>query len=266
MTHLPAFLGLIGIGVCLWRRRVEDLFVLGLILLYYLPAEYVRAKPAPQPERYIYPCLPFLALAGAVAIDLLARARNMRVTVLAGVLAIFAVLQPLYRSITLASEITDDTRDRMARWMKENLPHGSNVYLDLKAYNSRFFENEFSLTYARSSIVHRELTRDRLQESGQHYLLLSSLWWDRYFSQPRSDAPVKRLLREVFQTIPIVKEFAPKYGSYGFHNPIITLFSLNPEDIARLDSELELQRQGQLEQTSNEKVTVFYGFKEQIDY
>ena len=52
---LPALLAVLGLGILAWRRRVEDLLVLILVLVFYLPAEWVKAKPAPQPERYILP-------------------------------------------------------------------------------------------------------------------------------------------------------------------------------------------------------------------
>jgi len=266
MTKIPTFLALIGVGILLRRRRIEDLFLIGLIFLYYLPAEYVKAKPAPQPERYIYPCLPFLAVAGAVTLNFFLSSKKHYIKWIGTAVLVIALIQPMHRSVTLASEITDDTRERMARWMKENLPKGSKVYIDLRSYNSHLLEDDFDITYSRSSQVHRDLTRDELLRQGQDYLLLSSLWWDRYFSQPRSDAPVQKVIREVFRTIPIEKEITSQYGTYGFHNPTITLFSLSVESLEELDQELMLQSEGKLEFTSNELETSFYGFREKIDY
>ena len=84
------------------------------------------------------------------------------------------------------------------------------------------------------------------------YLLLSSLWYDRYFSQPRSDLYAKRRIRDVFERVPVVQEFRPRHGTYGFHNPTVTLFSLSPEAFAALDAQRAEKAAGAIDATSNE--------------
>jgi hypothetical protein len=65
MTILVAIAALFGFGVFIKNWRTPGLFVIACVLLFYLPAEWVNAKPPPQPERYILPCIPFMCLAAA---------------------------------------------------------------------------------------------------------------------------------------------------------------------------------------------------------
>ncbi|MCB0339095.1 MAG: glycosyltransferase family 39 protein, partial [Bdellovibrionales bacterium] len=105
MTVVPALLSILGLGLFISKRSFQGLFVIGLVLMFYLPAEWVKAKPAPQPERYILPCLPFLAVAAAELIRLTTRSKVALLVVLA-----VALLVPTNRTIELASEIKNDTR------------------------------------------------------------------------------------------------------------------------------------------------------------
>lgn len=247
-------LSVIGLGILAYRRRIEDLFVIGLVLVFYLPAEWVKAKPAPQPERYILPCLPFMALALAQGLVLLRRTPIRMAVPLLGAVAILA---PLERTVQLASEIRNDTRDQMARWMVENLPRGSKVYLDWKPYAPRFWSNEFEVIYVPRATILSNLELKNLRNAEADYLVLSSLFYDRYFSQPAPDAALRELFREVFERVPVLKDFSPKYGTYGFHNPDLTLFSLKKEDFQRAEEELQLKRAGKLERTTNEERSSF---------
>jgi hypothetical protein len=81
---------------------------------------------------------------------------------------------------------------------------------------------------------------------------LSSLFYNRYFSQPESQPTLRQRFREVFQRVPIIKQFEADSGTYGFHNPTLTLFSLSAEDFAKLDQERAMKVRGQLEYTSND--------------
>ncbi|MCB0319159.1 MAG: glycosyltransferase family 39 protein, partial [Bdellovibrionales bacterium] len=65
MGWIPTILGVLGLALLLFTRNSAGLYMFLLAVLFYLPAEYVKAKPAPQPERYILPCLPFLAIGAA---------------------------------------------------------------------------------------------------------------------------------------------------------------------------------------------------------
>ncbi|NLF25414.1 MAG: phospholipid carrier-dependent glycosyltransferase, partial [Deltaproteobacteria bacterium] len=131
MHVLPTLVGVAGLGVLLWRRRMEDLYVVALVLLFYLPAEWVKAKPEPQPERYILPVLPFLALGVGEAVRMISLSR---VRVLWPLLAALVVGLSAQRSLQLASELRPDTRELMAVWINENLNQGSRICMDWRWY------------------------------------------------------------------------------------------------------------------------------------
>ena len=251
MDTIVAVASIVGAGLLLRRGRIEDLFLLGLIALFYLPAEYVKAKPAPQPERYVTPCLPFLAIALSELLRTLsARVRLERIGLAVASLALIAL--PLERTVELTREVADDTRLKMAKWMEDNIPQGSTVLMDWKPYCPRFEDGRFNIVYIPRARIIPELDVKALKASGGQYLVLSSLFYARYFTQPESNPILRQRIREVFERVPVVKQFAPKGGTYGFHNPVLTLFSLDSQDFARLDGELALKRKGGIAATSNE--------------
>ncbi len=250
MTVITSIASVIGLGYLARRRRIEDLLIVGLVVLFYMPAEFVKAKPAPQPERYILPCLPFLAIALAAWIDSMRGkgVRNFAVTAC----ALGLVASPLLRAGALASEITFDTREQMAAWMKANLPPGSKVFMDWSPYCPRFHENEFAIEYIPRAHIIPKLDVSQLRESDADYLILSSLFYDRYFKQPESNPVLRQRLREVFDRVPVVTQIAPENGTYGFHNPVLTLFSLKDADFDALNQEIVKKRMGEIAETSND--------------
>ncbi len=226
MTFISALLATAGIGVLIYRRKISDLFLLSVILLFYLPAEFVKAKPAPQPERYILPCLPFLALAGGVFLYELKKYSSAIYSFTYSFILTIAVVFSLHRSITLAFEIKNDTRDQMHAWMIENIPKGASILVDWKPYNPPFKEGEFNIIYLPREDIISKLRVSEIKKSGADYILLSSLYFSRYFDQPNSDPAFRDVFRKVFKTFQKTKEITPRYGTYGFHNPKLLLFDL----------------------------------------
>lgn len=217
-------------GVLLWRRKVEDLLILGLIATFYLPAEWVKAKPAPQPDRYILPCLPFLAIAAAEVVRVL-KSRQLVLPTVA--LSLLLVLYPALRSLHLSSEIKNDTRDRMAQWMLSNITAGSKILVNGAGYAPQFSENQFTVT-SLSRTKPLEFSLDRLREGGQEYVILSSFVYDRYLEEEEAMPYMRERLLEIFSKLPLVREEHAQYGPYGFHNPTLRLYSLKDEDISAL--------------------------------
>lgn len=255
VSLFTTFVAAVGMGLLLWRRRINDLYLIALFLLFYLPAEYVNAKPAPQPERYILPCLPFLAVMASEVVRAIYHQSRMRsVSILLGLLA---VTVPAYLSWQISSEITDDTRDKMAAWMKEHLPRGSKIYIDWKPYEPTFQNDEFEMHYAPRDKLISSLKVENLKQSDKDYLLLSSLWYGRYFDQPRSDLIAMIRLRRIFAEVPVVKEFRAVHGTYGFHNPTVTLFALDKESFAALEVERAVRELRGGPKTQNEVLASF---------
>jgi len=250
MSNLGAMLSMIAVGFLLWRRKIEDLTLVGFILLFYLPAEWVKAKPSPQAERYIVPCLPFLGLATAVLIhELRLRGRTLAsLGLLCG-----AFFFPFIRTLELSSEITQDTRVELREWMIANLPRGSRVLLEWPSYSPSFKADEFEVTYIPLAEIMEYVSIGRLQKTPHDYLVISSFLYDRYFTQPNAQPARREVFRDLFRRVPILKQLRPTFGTYGFHNPVLTVFSLKAEDFARLTEEVKLKEAGKLPRTSNEE-------------
>lgn len=231
MTSLPFVCGFAGIGLVLWRRNREDLWILALLLLFLLPAEWVKAKPAPQPERYMIPCLPFLALLAGEFMRVLANTR-VRGPVLVASLAV--LILPLHETVLLSSEVANDTRERLGEWMAAELPKGSKVLVDWIPYAPLPPEGDHGIVlemFPPGLLIHdlRAIIDGNL-EPNYDYLALSSLVYDRYFTQPFSDSVRRQVIRDAFAALPVLKEEVPLYKTYGFHNPAVTIFSLRDED------------------------------------
>jgi hypothetical protein len=221
MSLVATLFAFVGIGKLCRTFEIRKLYIVALFLLFYLPAEYVNAKPAPQPERYIFPCIPFLALAAGYLVSTF-RTRP----VLQVVLAIVLVFFPLERSVELNRELLSDTRLRMRNWMLNNLPHGSKVAVGWKTYNPVFSESEFDVEYISRARYLSELYPQNLNERDQEYLVISSLFFSRYFVQPKVDPALREVVRTLARTFPIVHLEEPRFGTYGFHNPTVVLFGL----------------------------------------
>jgi 4-amino-4-deoxy-L-arabinose transferase-like glycosyltransferase len=222
-TSVNLILGIFAFGAIFRKFRFPALYLLGLFLLYYLPAEFVRAKPAPQPERYIMPCLPFLALAIAWLYE---ESRNLKIRGLLLIAVSFGISISAYRSITLASEIIPDTRDQAATWLIENVDSTAKVIIDWEQYGPQFKEAPFTVAYLNPETVIVDLAINNLIKQESDYLVLSSLHYDRYFSQPNINPGFRTVIRKLFSTYPIVAEFEASHGTFGFHNPKISILKI----------------------------------------
>lgn len=250
MTPLLAVASVLGMGMLLRRAKIEGLFIVAVAVLFYLPAEFVKAKPAPQPERYIVPCLPFLAISLAYLSISLGRSLRLRHgAILCGLVLLAA---PLSRTLSLAADLKDDTRVQMAAWMRQHIPAGSRVLMDWKPYCPQLEGSAFKVEHIERARIIPELDPVVLRTSGADYLVLSSLFYARYFNQPESSPTLRQRIRDVFQMVPVVAQYRAPSGVYGFHNPVLTLFSLKKEDFARLDQERSQKLKGEIAETSNE--------------
>ena len=249
-----ACLTILGLGFLLRRRRMEDLYLVGLFFFFYIPIEYVKSKPAPQPERYILPCIPFLTVAGAEIIRVISRTKGAFVAYLLFFATLFF---PFNRSINLASELKPDTRELMADWINKNVPKGSTICIDWKRYGPYLNENDYNIKYILRAKIIPKLYVPALKNSEYDYLVLSSLFYDRYFSQP-ADKALRQRFRDVFRDIPILKEISAKSGTNAFHNPTLTIFSLKEDDIKAHEEKLKLKREGKISETNNDKLSNFF--------
>ena len=128
------------------------------------------------------------------------------------------------------------------------------MLFDWQPYSPSLPADQYSIDYVLRVNVVSRLTPAALKKSGSDYLVLSSLFYDRYFSQPNPNRVFQNRFKSVFNRVPVIKEFKAPSATYGFHNPTLTVFSLKPEEFAKLDAQLEAKRAGTLAKTSNEEL------------
>ena len=197
-------------------------------ILFYLPAEWVKAKPAPQPERYILPCIPILTIALAGFLS------TIKSKKLATLITVFTIASVGYATLTRTVSIKYDTREQMRDWMVEHLDPNAKVLVNGGPYSPLLTETSFEVDLlVRNKPNTFEL--ERLRKSGSTYVLLSSFVYDRYLSDgPTLKGSKKEGLRkffrarfkEIFSEFELVKEVKPRWNSYGFHNPILKLYKI----------------------------------------
>lgn len=225
-TIIPTVFALIGMGLLLQRRKLEDIMLLGLILIFYLPAEWVKAKPAPQPERYILPCLPFLAIAAALALSQVNSILGKHKQLLASFfILIFLIFAPLIKSVQLASEIYQDTRIRAQQWILKNIPAGTTIAENGGNYNVQFPDKIFKMQGVSYTNPENFGVKSICDQAAQ-YFVASSLAYSRFFEQPNAHAIIRDKFQEIFDKFELVHQEIPKYGTYGFHNPTLRVYKV----------------------------------------
>lgn len=218
-----SILGIFGFGWLLRSSPSRAIFLLGMFLAFYLPAEAVNAKPPPQPERYILPCLPFLYLAAASLVEGLRQSHHR---LIAGLLSFVIVLSPLVRSLILASELKPDTRERMRDWIVQNIPPGSKIVVDAQAYSAFLPGATFNVQPMWSIPQRRGMTLEQLRSDKVDYLLLTNKSYERYFLTRSADQIIRSRFEDVFNNWLLVKEIKSPFGSYGFSNPELKLYKV----------------------------------------
>ncbi len=229
LSIFTACVAIMACGVLLWHRQVMAWYLLGLLLLFYLPAEFVKAKPAPQPERYILPCLPYLALAVGVFIASLAKQYKL----LARGLFLICMLAAAWRSVALARDIAPDTRATMAQWMALNVPPQSKVFIDWQPYGPDISPEQFQITNFEPTTVLSDLSYSNIPWGVGNYLVLSGLHYNRYFTQANVPGAFRETIRKLFRCLPLLHEETAPSGTYGFHNPKLSIFTLDPDKVDR---------------------------------
>lgn len=227
MSTPLALFALVGVGWLLVRRQWQDLLLLALVLLFYLPAEWVKAKPAPQPERYILPTLPFLCLAGGVFWQHLSTKAPRTANVLLIVLLAF----PLQFSFSHGLAAREDTRQLAANWVESHIPPGSEIILDWYTYSAPIPRDKYRI---REIVSDKELFTNpspaNISATGADYLLLSSLYYQRYLEQDKVRRnSIAAKMRNLLQAYKPEKSFSQKRYAYGFHNPSIMVYKLRNE-------------------------------------
>ena len=219
-----AFASLAGAGMLFRKFKTNGILIIFLFFLFYFSAEIVKSKPAPQPERYILPCIPFVAVLSAVLFETITS--RFKSSLISFILFASLVFFPLQRSLQLAAEIKLDTREILNNWIEENIPSGSKILIDRFAYSPPVDEKKYEVLYLRGSKILEDLDVKNLRQSEYDYLILSGMFYERYFSEPSNEPATRERIRQLFNNFKVVREVESKYGSYAFHNPKLVLFAL----------------------------------------
>lgn len=229
LTHPVSVLACISLGFLLPLVRLPALALLLGTLLFYLPAEYVNAKPFPQPERYILPCIPFLCLALGAAQSLSSTLFKHRAAHIAIVTLLLAY--PFWYSTAHRSAALYDTRQRATDWVVAHIPNGSTVVSDWYFYSPSFASGSYTvkeLKRPENVKLLRELSLMRVQQEGARYFIVSSFFYQRYLAQIKRGDKTALGFQEIFSKLRPVKVYANKKYSYGFHNPTIRIYEVPP--------------------------------------
>ncbi len=223
-----AWVAILGVGLCLRRWQSKELFVVLGFLIFYLTAEWAKSKPLPQPDRYVLACIPFLSILAGSFVDSVRQVLPRQMFRIG--ICFLLMFMPLLHSLQYASELRFDTRKQMRRWMAENLPPGSKVMtMGGKVYLPAV-PLRFSPVSARKVIGRDEANIvSKLKTSSYDYLLLSSLSTTRFAVEGDAKPHLTKAYQEIKQNFPMAKQIAPRYGSYGFHNPVVSLYLLKGE-------------------------------------
>ena len=223
------------LGLFSFRGDSKALIPLLGFLLFYLPAEWVNAKPFPQAERYILPTIPFLALCLGGTFVWLGTLQQTRFVAFVRsaftMLLIVGMTQIMRASLIQHSMMMHDTRTQAKQWVEATIPSGASIVTDWMFYGPNLDTTRYNIRELKTPDqveLLRAMSPQTLQETGADYFITSSFFYDRYlFFAERGNKTGLGYL-EIFQTLKPLKEFKaePDIGRYGFHNPTIRIYKL----------------------------------------
>ncbi len=229
LTPLVTFLGVFAMGFIGRSRTPLRLVVFWGCFLFYLPAEYVKAKTFPQPERYILPCIPFMALAIGefyrIALTWLGRPSTL---MFYGLMLISWVLPGTYSALH-SYQARHDTRAEASLWIEQHIPTGANILMDWRFYGPKLDPARYKvmeLLGTDKSQENKEFSIERFQEDKIDYVILSSFYYDRYIDFLKERHPLGRAILSLFNRVKPEVIWSKRAYQYGFHNPEIRVFKI----------------------------------------
>jgi hypothetical protein len=227
----PLFIvGLLGMGLLIGQGTVAGLVPILGFILFYLPAEWVNAKPFPQPERYILPTIVYLSLAIGYFFQRILAVRTIipiRVSVL--IFLIFSLMIPMRSSMIQKNHLMDDTRNAAKDWVINNIPQGASIISDWYVYGPNIPTDVYNLVELKnpeSADILRAISVEKLKQTGAEYFITSSFFYNRYLYQLPAGNPTGLGYKDLFSKLTPLVEFSAGEAEYGFHNPIIKIYSL----------------------------------------
>lgn len=219
----PVFLVAIAGAVPLLRRPAGWTIVASALVVY-LALEQSVAKPAPFAARYLTPVVPLLCVQAGFGIQAILRrfAAHGRPALGLIACALVFVVPPAVKSMMIADEAVHDTRWVAGAWMDKHFPPGTHIVL-VDNHQYRPVTHGWDV----ADIWTVDDRGDTLNPDGsgspRPYFVLSSFRYQRYLDSPAADPKRTAYYRQVM-SYRLVKEFKPKWLSYGFHSPTILIY------------------------------------------
>jgi Dolichyl-phosphate-mannose-protein mannosyltransferase len=232
LTTPISLLSLVALGLLLFLRTWREVIIIGGLFLFYLPAEYVNAKPFPQPERYILPCIAFLCISLAVFLVWISSEvsnKQFRMAKYFPFLIILACLSlPTYFVLKHRSVIMNDTRLEAKHWIAANIPSNANVVTDWSFYSPTPNPpiKTIQLKSKEGAKLLGSISIKSLQQSNIDYLIVSSFFYDRYIRQVKRGGAISLGFSRIFSNLEPIAIFENSDMKYGFHNPTIKIFKI----------------------------------------
>jgi hypothetical protein len=218
---LPVFLVAI-VGAVPLLRRPGGWTITASVLLLYVVMEASPAKPAPFAARYLTPVIPLLCVHAGFGIQaIIRRFQTWGRPVVGGVVcAVVFVIPPTLKSLMIADEAGHDTRLIAGEWMDAHLPAGTRVAIDTGSRDLPVASG----WDAGWQVEDREDTLDPLAAGEPApYFVLSSFKYQRFLDAPQAVPERTKYYRAVMR-YRLVKEFRPRWLSYGKHSPVIRIY------------------------------------------
>jgi hypothetical protein len=221
MTWPVFLLSVAGLG--LLARMREGWIVSVTAVWLYIIFEHARAKPLPFPARYLMPLTPLLSLAAGVALVELAAALKQKLAApfVYAVCGLLFIAPPLVKSLLISDEALNDTRIVAGEWMEQNIPPGARIVVTEDATGlpvSTFWRTRW-LVEDRDKSLDTSWAGD-----APPYFVFSSFKFQRYLDSPDSAPERTAFYRKVMSEFTLLKEFRPRWFTYGKHSPVIRIY------------------------------------------
>lgn len=188
-------------------------------LVWYFTADMTTLKRAPDVERYVIPCLPFLA---ALAAGLIMNLRWRYWPAVAYVLVLILAIH----SAAITHSLKPDTRELAAKWLFElcNGKPGRIAFVNGPSIYTPDINLLPGATAINLPLVMQNLHYDIVPVSNADVLAISDYTTGRYENYPRMNPQPVRDLKKLRDEFPYAKIFRkPWYAHIGFHNPVIEI-------------------------------------------
>lgn len=231
---------IIAIIVALFRRKPDELLLLGFIFIYLV----VLFRSPYYASRYLIPLLPTLYVFSANGIywvaDRLAKSLNARRTILMIVIAFFSLMQPISSALRHNYLLKQtDTRTLAKEWIEDNIPESATIAVDWRHYapplqtqneNSAETVPKYNLVIA-NGIGLPEQTVDEYYVDGVRFVVVSSFIDGLPLAKP-ADLESRKSFHDELDSQDLIYEIrpysntAPRFIFDQLFGPVISLWKI----------------------------------------